>query len=218
MLGAWNELAQPCEAGEHATLDRPQGHAEPLRQLGLREAAVVRELERLALVLRQLAERGLDVRSLLAEVRLLGNARSRRLRRLFEALAASQVLAADEVDGAAMDEREDPGRRLGALAAVAVRRAPDREERILHGVLRERLVAEDAVGETVGNAAVAVVELGQPLVVPAGDRGEDLLVTPLGWAALLERRRPCEVNRDLRHSRSSARRWSAGRRRPTARA
>ena len=37
--------------------------------------------------------------------------------------------------------------------------APEREESFLDGVLGQRLVAEDAVGEAVGRAADAVVEL-----------------------------------------------------------
>src|SRR5207244_10931237 len=47
-------LAQPCQAREHATLDRPQRLAEALGELGLRVAAVVGELDRLALLAREL--------------------------------------------------------------------------------------------------------------------------------------------------------------------
>ena len=59
---------------------------------------------------------------------------------------------------------------LRALGEEAVGVAPDAEERLLHGVLRERLVAQDPQGEPVGDAAEAVVELGQRVVVGAPRR------------------------------------------------
>ena len=58
--GFGEQLAQALEAGEHPALDRPERLAEPLGELGLREAAVVGELDRLALLGREPAERLLD--------------------------------------------------------------------------------------------------------------------------------------------------------------
>ena len=58
------QLAQAREAGEHPALDRTDRLAEPLRELRLREAAVVRELERLPLLVGQLLQRGLDALAL----------------------------------------------------------------------------------------------------------------------------------------------------------
>ena len=56
------------------------------------------------------------------------------------------------------------------------RRAPDGEERVLDGVLRQRLVSEDPVGEAVGGAADAVVELRQRRFVRPRDERDERLV------------------------------------------
>ena len=71
------------EPGEHPALDRTERHSEPLGQLGLREAAVVGELDRLPLRVRQLAQRGLHALALEAEPgRVLGQTRSSPRRRV----------------------------------------------------------------------------------------------------------------------------------------
>ena len=61
----------------------------------------------------------------------LGGRGCGRLRRALERLAAANVLAADEVDGTPVDERQDPGAGLGALGQEAVGVAPDSEEGLL---------------------------------------------------------------------------------------
>ena len=66
-----------------------------------------------------------------------------------------------------------------ALARSARKRSAERqiaEERLLHGVLSQRFVAEDPQSEAVGDAAEAVVELGQRLLVGAGDEREQRFV------------------------------------------
>ena len=68
--GFGEQLAQPLQAGEHPALDRPERLAEPFGELGLREAAVVGELDRLALLGRELAQRLLDDLALGAQPRL----------------------------------------------------------------------------------------------------------------------------------------------------
>ena len=104
---AWSSRApQPREAGEHPALDRPERLVETLRELALGEAAVVAELQRLALLGRQLGERLLHDPALETERSLVLCRRgSGGLRRALERLGAANVLAADEVDGAAVDER-----------------------------------------------------------------------------------------------------------------
>jgi hypothetical protein len=59
-------------------------------------------------------------------------------------------------------------------------RAPDRHEALLHGILRERRVAHDAQREPVGDAAEAVVELRECLLVGARDEGDERLVGQVG--------------------------------------
>src|SRR5262249_19106420 len=93
-----------------------------------------------------------------------------------EGVGASSLLAANDVDRAAMDERQDPGARLGALGEEAAGRAPDGEKRLLNRVLGESGVADDAHGKPVGGAAVAIVELSQRLLVPAGNERKQGIV------------------------------------------
>ena len=57
VVGFLEQLAQAREPGEHPALDRAEWLPEPLGELGLREATVVRELDRLALLVRKLSKR-----------------------------------------------------------------------------------------------------------------------------------------------------------------
>ena len=66
--------------------------------------------------------------------------------------------------------------------------APDREERVLHGVLGERLVAQHAQREPVGDAAVAVVELGERNLVGARGQRDDGFVGEMGKRTRHDRR------------------------------
>ena len=85
-----------------------------------------------------------------------------------------RLLAADEIDGAAVHEREEPRARLRALGPVRAGAPPDLEERLLDGVLGERCVLEDLVREPVGDFAEAVVELAERVLVGAGDGFDQL--------------------------------------------
>ena len=60
------------------------------------------------------------------------------------------------------------------------RRPPDREERLLHRVLGERLVAQHAQRQPVGGAAVAVVQLGERDLVRARGQGDERFVGEMG--------------------------------------
>ena len=155
----------------------PRGTPEPLRQLGLREAAVVGELDRLALRVGQPRERLLHALALEAQPRRLVRfrlvARDRGGGALVERFGATALLAPDEIDGAPVHERQDPGARLGALRPERGGGAPDREESLLDGVLGQPLVAQDTQRETVGDASDAIVELGESrLVAPRDERDE----------------------------------------------
>ena len=106
----------------------PSGTAEPLRELGLREPAVVRELERLTLRVGELLERGLHALALEVEPRCLLGGRCRRLaerRVVVERSARRALLAPHEIDRAPVDEREDPRGRLGAVGPEGRSGAPD---------------------------------------------------------------------------------------------
>jgi hypothetical protein len=75
-----------------------------------------------------------------------------------------------------VDEREDPRAGLAALGPVDGSRAPDGEEGLLHGVLGECSVAQDAEGEPVGDAAETVVQLAERAVLaPGGERDQRLV-------------------------------------------
>ncbi len=98
---------------------------------------------------------------------------------MLERLAAATFLAANEVDGASVDERQDPRARLRALGKEAVGGAPDAEERVLDCVLRQRVVAQDSQREAVRHATEPVVELGKRLLVGARDERDQSLVRDL---------------------------------------
>ena len=61
------------------------------------------------------------------------------------------------------------------------------EERLLDRVLGERLVAQDAVGEAVGRAADAVVELRERRFVRARDERDERLVGEVSEVATAHR-------------------------------
>ena len=140
------------EAGEHSALYGAEGLAEAVGELGLREAAVVGELDRLALLVGQPLERLLHACALEAEPGLLVRRASRRLGLLLQRLRPARLLAADEIDGAAVHQRQDPRARLRALGDEARGRPPDGEEGLLHRVLCERRVPDNADRQTVCDA------------------------------------------------------------------
>src|SRR5437763_1184341 len=129
-LGGFEQLAEPPQGGEHPALDRAEWHTETLRQLGLGQPAVVRQLERLALLGRQLRQCSLDGTPLLAHssrlVDRLGCARWFGL----ELVAPAAVLSAHEVDRAAVDERQQPRRGFAARRVVRDSRAPGGQKRL----------------------------------------------------------------------------------------
>ena len=102
---------------------------------------------------------------------------------LGQLLGAPALLAADEVDRAAVHEREDPGAGLRPLRDEPPGRAPDREERLLHGILGERLVAEHAQREPVGDAVVPVVQLGERELLRSGHERHDRFVGQVSQVA-----------------------------------
>ena len=134
---------------------------------------------RLALGVGQQLERGLHAVALEAEPRRLlraaGGAGDLAIR-LVQRVGAPALLASDEVDGAAVHEREDPGARLRPVGRIRGRGAPDAEKALLDGVLGEPVVAHDAVGQTVGDATDAVVQLRQRPFVAARDEGDERLI------------------------------------------
>src|SRR5262249_36891539 len=142
-------LPEAREAGEHAALDRPERLSESLGELGLRVAAVVSELDRLPLLGRKPAQRLADRLPLGGYLGLVGGLGARRLG-VGQRLRAAPLLSADEVYRPAVNEGEQPGARLRALGDEAVGCAPRAEEGLLHGVLRQGVVAENAEGEPVG--------------------------------------------------------------------
>src|SRR5919205_4659060 len=92
------QLTKAAEAGEHPALDRTQGLSEPFRELGLREPAVVGELDRLTLLVRQARERRLHPLALVAKRDDLVARDVGRVLALVERLRPPPFLAPHEVD------------------------------------------------------------------------------------------------------------------------
>src|SRR5205085_3594332 len=108
-LGLREQVAQPAKAAEHPGFDRTDRLSEPLRELGLREAAVVRELEGLALLIRKLPQRELHALALEPQPDdVLRRSHGGRVRGVVDWLGAAAVLAPPEIDGTAMHQRQLP--------------------------------------------------------------------------------------------------------------
>src|SRR5438045_9682242 len=69
-------------------------------------------------------------------------------------------LATEDVHGAVVDDREQPGTGVAALAAVAPRSPPSRQERVLDDVFGRLALAEDPVCQRVRQTPIAVVKRG----------------------------------------------------------
>jgi hypothetical protein len=86
-----------------------------------------------------------------------------------------------------VDQREDPRARAAAGRRVSVALAPHGDERLLHGILRERTIAHHAQRKAIGDGAEAVVELAERGVVAGGRAGEDILIGGVGGNAFHRR-------------------------------
>jgi len=137
----------------------------------LREAAVVRELERLTLDVGELFERRLHTLALETKpgglFGLLGCLCGLAL--VGERVGLPSLLASDEVDRAPVHEREDPRARLRALGTERRCVPPDLEKCLLDGVFCVSLVSNDAEREAVGDPAHPVVQLGESILVASRD-------------------------------------------------
>ena len=150
--------------------------AEALGELRLRVAPVVGELDRFSLLRGELAQRLADRLPPGCDLRFVGRLATREFAFGLEGLGAPALLAADEIDRAAVDERQQPRARLRPLGGEPAGGPPDAEESLLHCVLRQRVVAENPERETVGQPAEAAVKLGERLVVCARDQRQNGLV------------------------------------------
>ena len=178
------QLAKAGEGGEHPALHRPERDANLLRQLTLREPTVVRELEQPPLAAGKPPQRRADAvggMTLLDELLRAGGGESG-----FDRQPAAAFLASHEVDGSAVSDNHDPSANV-VTGGDSPGRAPDVEEGILHGVLGEVPIAENAEGEPVRGSPVPVVQLAKCVFVPQGDKLEKLLVSVAGRCARLHR-------------------------------
>src|SRR5436190_385402 len=100
-VGLREQLPQAREPREHPALDRTDGLSEPLRKLGLCEAPVVGELERLTLLVGQLPQCRLHPLAFEPQPRVILCRVGRcRLAALRQRLCASSLLATHEIDRA----------------------------------------------------------------------------------------------------------------------
>jgi hypothetical protein len=85
-------------------------------------------------------------------------------------------LAPDEVDRAMVHEGQEERPERPAGRVVRLGGAPEREEGVVHDVLRQDLLAGDANGETVRRARVAVIELVERGAISRGQAAVELEV------------------------------------------
>ena len=167
------------QTGEHPALDRPERLVELRGELRLREAAVVGELDRLALLGREPAKRVADDLGPRAGNDLLVRSRAGGLGQGVDRDCSTALFASHEVDRATVHEGQQPRARLGALRPVGAGGAPDLEERLLDGVLGQGRVLEDLVCEPVCDLAEPVVELVESVLVSPGNRLDESFVGAL---------------------------------------
>ena len=144
------------------------------------ESTEVRELDHLALTIRELVEGAAHRARLVAagglDVGALG-----RLLLLLEPLGGRAAALVDQVpaqsiDPAVVDDAEHPRANAAALAAVAEPAAPDRQECLLHDVLGDAPVPDHAVGDRERGSAVPVVHGLERTRIARRDEVHQLLV------------------------------------------
>ena len=125
-----------------------------------------------------------DVRALLARDERCGDVlAARAIRDVVDVGAAlrARLLAAHEVDGAPVHERQQVARGPRPRGVEARGAAPEVEERLLHDVLGLRRVAHDAQRERVGRPPEEVVELRERALVAVRAARDEQDVGRLGF-------------------------------------
>src|SRR2546430_7289270 len=182
-MRSWSSIEEPpaLEVGgqllqgePHPPLHRAQRYPDHLRDLAVAVAPEVGQLHRLPLLGRQAAQRlpdqvALDRRGHLAPGVGAGPAGLRRGRDL-PLLALVRAAAAQVVDRAVADRRDDPRAQRAAVGVEPRGAVPELEERVLDDVLRPAGVAEDPQRDRVRERAVAVVQQRQRIDL-AGRQG-----------------------------------------------
>ncbi len=125
-------LAQPIQPQPDAPLHRADRHPDPRGDLGVAEAGHVGQLQRLALLDRQLDHRLGHLRRLDVQRCLERHvARIRQIERLVERLDRPPPPSPHHVDGTITDQRQQPGPRRATLWIVGVASPPGRQKRLL---------------------------------------------------------------------------------------
>lgn len=89
------------------------------------------------------------------------------------------MLTTHRVHGAVVHAGEEPRPDASTRLVVPGGRAPDRHEHLLEHVLGERLVAHHPVREPERRAPVPAEELGERVLAPARDAGEQIAIAPI---------------------------------------
>jgi len=171
------ETAQRAQPEAEASLDRAEGDALGVGNLGVGVAGGVGEGERGALGRGQVDEGGThaaDLGVLAGQVVRVGTVGGRGQGRDID--PAVVVAATVIVDGAVAHDGQEPGADAAARGVVGGGAAPDGQERLLEGILDERGVVEDALGQHRGHRGVASIELVERGTVAGRDAGEQRAV------------------------------------------
>ena len=150
------------------------------------EAVEVHQLDDLALFGGELVERGPNRPAFLGQPDLVDDVLGRvrlddRVRELGLLDAAPlRLLAAHGVDGAVMDHAHQPCTDGPALRVVAARVPPHRQERLLHDLLREERLPDDAARECHGARRVPSEQSSEGFAVATADPLDELPVSGVG--------------------------------------
>ena len=177
---------EPAHPEQRPRLHGPERQPEPVGDLRLREAVEVHQLDDLALFGGELVERGSNRPAFLGQPDLVDDILGRvrlddRVRELGLLDAAPlRLLAAHGVDGAVMDHAHQPCTDGPALRVVAARVPPHRQERLLHDLLREERLPDDAARECHGARRVPSEQSSEGFAVATADPLDELPVSGVG--------------------------------------
>lgn len=161
---------------EYSRLDRPERNVETSCDLRLGVAAVVGELQRLALYAWNLLERLLDSASFLPNRCRFFRGRTRLVGHRFRGEFRAAVGRSDEIDRSSVHDRQEPVASKPPPCVEAFRRAPDGQEGILNRFFGKTRIAADAESEPVCDATETVVELRERPFLTRSDQTKECCI------------------------------------------
>ena len=172
--GVSQEDPKSLQPVEYPRLDRSERNPKTICDLRLGVAAVIGELECLALNVWNQLEGILDGALLFPNSGHVFGGRTRQFWFRGDLLAANGT--PDEIDRASVHDHQQPASNPPPNRVKVFRRTPDGQERVLNRLLRKARIADNAEGKPECDTAEAVVELPERQFVARSDQAEERFV------------------------------------------